>query len=700
MRSEAISLGTGRGRVGGVWRWAGVLLATFALTSVGYGTPLAAARSTATIRLTPTSGPAGTTVTIRGTVPGMTAAARKNSLPTVCIGGCVNGFTETDPPISWVGPDTFVIHLKIPRTALLTGRGVIVLRDAIYSIGVTCVKPDIRGCAGVTQAAAPFRITGHAQTTRCTGKNVCAEMHVNAKRVYPGEVVRVSGWAPLSPVIGQPFGYSFVLSRHGASGGGGGQIGRPTQSLSGNFTGSFRIPALLPGLGTVGGGRYTLSLQYQFSAISGSVPRSSRGIRMMAQETSDGAGRKISFVTMFAAPTPLDIRTPPTWKTLGHLRPEATHWSQALPFAGNPITPGDFAYCVPGGIEMTQDGGSRWRLIPTAGAARRSMTTGYPIAYSDSAPLANPTCQSVALDPAHQNTIYASFAAINRTYGSMPPVYDVLYETRDSGATWEPIPVPSGYTQGEFGGVVITPEGHGRAESVAAVFGHTANNVQQGPGLATVHPVSMVTTDGGTTWHAASLNCPALTPCVRFGAMEGGIDGMGTVNVQPLLRSGDGGATWETLAWPSGSALSVISSGQSELVWLGHNRVAYVDAASQYPLRISKDGGRTWSVVSLPLPPNISAKSLISTGATPYASLMMLPDGHLLASMQVQSPGVFARWWSLAPGATHWVADNAINATSSWGRLVVSGTELLWPHVVENGPTGLVLRGLSRAPMP
>ncbi len=680
----------------GIWaRVLPALAGVLVLTLGDAAGTLAASSGQPTITLSPASGPPGTTVTIRGTVPGMTAAGHTAPVFTVCLNGCVSGFTDQGTTIRWTGADTFVSHFTIPRIPVLTASGPLVPRDGVDQIGVTCVKPQIGGCLGVTQAHARFRVTHAPRPTRCGNGQSCGDIRLSASRLYPGQIVRISGCAPLTQLIGQPFPYTILLSRGRSTA----NVGQTRQDMNGNLTGSFRVPALASGLGQVTGGDYTVSLQYQFNQPAQPPAKRIPGMtfQLMGKRVPGKGGKKTvyGYELVNLAKRPFTVRALPAWSTLARLDVHSLTQSQALPFAvlAGRGTTSSFAYCVPGGIEISRDSGKSWALISTTTAAAASMQTAFPIAYSNQTPMPSPTCQSVSFDPSAPDTLYASFLAINRQYGSAPPFYRVLYETLNGGSTWTAVPGPKGYVEGDFGGIAVESAVYG--SPVVALYSHIIS--PQTGSLTRQHTVAIATTNGGRSWHQIVLSCPVQGPCVRFGALPGALPGMGTSTLQPLLRSTYHGRIWNALAWPSGYVYPQgLMAGLAEIAWLGGNDVAFVSPGSQFPLRISRNGGRSWQAIALPLPPD--SRSTVQYGSSPYGALMLLPDGHLLASLAQSSQSTTA-WYTLSPRATHWVRDAAITAPRFLTSLFVSGKRIFWPALNMNGqPSGS--SGLHSAPLP
>lgn len=678
------------------WGRLGVAVLLLALAGgVGLHPSPVRAASRPTLALVPDAGPPGTTVTLAGRVPAMTAAPPPYMGVTVCLGGCAGGFTETSVPVRWLGEGRFTARFTVPAVPVLTARGPLVLGDGPQRIGFTCIGPDIAGCAARTMAWATFTVRGSHETA-CTGAHACAALVATPSAARAGQRVDVTGFAPLSPVIGQPLGYELVLETARGSEVAA-QVGQVRQRLDGRIQGSFRMPALVPGLGPVPTGPARLTLQYQFDNVAAAPASLPAGVTILDRGKA-GPGRSFGYELLRLAPTPFTVDPLPAWAALGTLAPEATRWGMALPLAHRAGTAGDFAYCVPGGIRLTTDGGRTWSVIATQGAAVRSMSGGFPIAYGLKAPMPHATCQSLLWDPNDPRTLYASFLAIRRRYASAPPLYSVLYETRNLGRSWRSVPVPAGYSQGDFGGMRTVRRGQGRA--VEVVFGHRAAPSPRFPGESTVKATAELSADGGARWRVSGLSCPARGPCVRFGAMPGMLPGMGAADLEPLVTSSDGGKRWHALRWPAGDVMAQgLAPGGAELAWLGGNRLAFVDAASQYPLRVSSDGGRSWQAVALPPLPGGKASGAVTAGASPAQVLMLLPGGTLLAGTG-SGVGVAARWWVLSPGARRWVADRGITAPTLLGRLLVANGRLDWLEAAGGGLQGPTITGMGSAPLP
>ena len=374
--------------------------------------------------------------------------------------------------------------------------------------------------------------------------------------------------------------------------------------------------------------------------------------------------------TAAVSPTPFTVTAAPAWSALGAITPVwVQHGGFDQPIAGDPQDPRRVAYCAPDGIHYTPDGGATWTTIPMAGAAQAASRTAYPLMHSASQSGGGPpTCVAVTLDPDHPASFYATFAAYRQ---AAPPIYYVGYSTADDGRSWQAVPAAGGDDQGQFGGFQI----NGRAVQAlrAAPVRFSGLPADGSPAPAT--PTSLAaeqTDDGGRTWHAVALDCPGAGPCLRFGPLASGIGSCAMHGyLQPILVSGDGGRTWGEAGWPAGSNACT----DSELVSLSPSDVVLLAADAPYPLLLTRDGGRTWQALTLPAVPG-------SPDAAPsFSSLLMLPDGSLLAQAQGQ-----AGWYALPMGGRAWCALPSSGLPPARAAVRVIGDRLWW--LGASGPTG------------
>ena len=293
--------------------------------------------------------------------------------------------------------------------------------------------------------------------------------------------------------------------------------------------------------------------------------------------------------------------------------------------------------------------------MPTAGVASVAAATDFSIFDSGSPPA---TCSAVALDPDHPESLYAAFPTFKKNEGA-PPIFYVGYVTTDNGRTWSPVPAPSGFTLGQFGGFSVTDHG------VQAFFGG-APSIDV-PATSKTNSAVEQTTDGGRNWPPAQLSCPADGPCVRWGPLPSGIGSCAMHGYfQSIETSQDGGQTWTVPSWPSGAN----GCDSNELVGLGPSTVALLSGnpaiEGSYPLLISRDSGQTWAVIALPPLPGHGGEPL------PY-STHFLANGGLLAQSSGGGP-----WQLLLPGASNWCAVTDVSTGVEPDSVRAAADRLWW----------------------
>jgi hypothetical protein len=364
--------------------------------------------------------------------------------------------------------------------------------------------------------------------------------------------------------------------------------------------------------------------------------------------------------TPLVATTPFTVTGTPGWAGLPPLHPVSIQRTGMDPIGVDPNNPSRFAYCADGVIEITSNAGRNWSAISLAGVKAASAATNYPIPSPFAGPT-KPACDAVSLDAKNPGTIYAVFSTVPRNSGP-PPFNFVGYLSRNFGRTWQPVPVPSFSEMGLFGGF--------RADrsSVQALF-WKSETAMFSPDQNSF--IVQETMDGGRTWHAGSLRCPASGPCINLGPQDNGrCQAVG--EWQAVEISADQGRSWSSASWPN----RLTACSTSELVGLARGGVAALDGSGQYPLTLSTDGAMHSGAIALPRLPG-GAGDLGNFGWT----LQTLPDGRLL----VTGPA----WYLLGIGASQWCAVSGAPANqnvASPPTPIPIGDHLWWTDSSQNGP--------------
>ena len=620
-------------------------------SSSAFGT---AAASGAWLRLSPDSGPPGTLVTLTGYLPA--DAATPPSGPAaesgvVCWDGCAAGLNisptwhwtglATSPTVSAAVPPPAAVPLfkttfTVPAIPWLTAAGPHPLTPGAYAVGIRCAGRVAPGCIlRGPEASATFYLTGSGavQPLECAAGAACARLAVEPAAAALGTKVAVTGWAPLTSG-----GYHLVLSPGTIA------VADVSQDASGALTATFAVPDSVDDNQVIAPGPHTLSLEYTFG----------------------GGGQPSHTVTVSQAT--LTVKPASTWASLGMLHPLWVAASQPVDAAvvrGASAASGPVAVCARGtGIRWTADGGRTWTDVPTAAAVPVAAGTKYVFQLGSSAQVPASACASVLPDSRHPGSFYATFDLVAAACDCAPPYIAVGYVTTDQGAHWRPVPPPPGFTEGDFGGFQV------RGDAVQALFSNgELLRAGQAPHMAVVQ-----STDGGVTWTAAPLGCPASGPCVRLGARPSNISTCMAEIVRTLFSSSDGGSGWRALRTidecSGAGATDVAAVGPSALLLLRAELPASGGQAPLMAAQVSHDGGATWTVVAIPPLPEAAA----AYHGAGIRSATFLPDGAIAAP-----DGTALEL--LAPGAATWCPAAGVTLPRGAGGFTVAGGSYWWTTV-------------------
>ncbi len=166
------------------------------------------------LTLSPGSGGPGTVVTVTGR---LRRPLRRDDLhPNACWDGCQNGLPYGDVALHWVSARTFRARIVVPAAPWVEnapGR-VVTLRTGTYPVGIDCLRMD-KGCEAVTEGEASFHLRVARPVAWCRTPASCARLRVTPARAAPGQLVRVTGVAPLveGNMGATGSGYDTVLQR-------------------------------------------------------------------------------------------------------------------------------------------------------------------------------------------------------------------------------------------------------------------------------------------------------------------------------------------------------------------------------------------------------------------------------------------------------------------------------------------------------
>jgi hypothetical protein len=569
------------------------------------------------MRLIPDSGSPGDTVKIEGFLPDgpNSAQAEKDTNflhADVCWGACADGLVEIDQPVIWSKEEAgrFTSQLLVPPIPWVTSQGAQPLTAGDYSVSMQCLGPGLEGCAlQPGQPSAIFHLQG-SSSTRCQAGAPCTEIILTPGQASPGETVKVSGWAPLDRLFsGQPSDYSLAVqlpeTREIIP------IEQLKQTLSGELSGSFQVPASLPGIGLLKTNQLDLVL---------TVYRTVSADQMQ---------------TIVLASSPLMLSSPTAWSNLNLSTPIIVQYSADLlnsQLAQDIAHPQRMAYCLPGAIQVTADGGNSWRSIPISGVIKALEGTKYTFGTNGTV---QPTCLSISLDSNHPESFFAVFPTQYTEFGAPPIIFMGFYSV-DNGNSWQLAPAPSMDLVEAFGSYTT-----GKKGLIQALYG---SNPQSGAPEVAPQVFIQQTEDGGKTWAIGEMIC-SDSPCLSWGPAPSMIPGMGSPLPQWVYASSNEGQTWHSSATP----VELRMPGPNQLVTFKDKFVLLISGSGDYPIRQSTDAGATWQTISLP-----PLADEAFTGQ--YPALQVLPDSSLIGMLPSSS-----QWAILPPHGSAWCTLTGVN---------------------------------------
>jgi len=551
--------------------------------------------SGAYIRLSPTSGPPGTLVTVLGYVPRVrprqptSQTTRLASAGTLYFGGTQRGLSisASADEVRWSRrhPGQFAITFQVPLTAWLSPDGVEPLKVGRYRVVAECFRPHPGSCSHHSQATALFRLTAGAPVS---SSRPAAHLILSPSQAEAGETVHVTGWAPLTPINHYPAGYAVMW----AAGGDFAQVGTVTETSRGELSGSFRVPAAgSPTPSRPGPAR--VALLYTFGA--GSQPRSFQ-----------------------VASARLTVAPSPAWSSLVWGLPIGLSSNQsAFTVAGTRML---LRTATPGTLWATSAHG--WVPVTENGAAAEAQQAGLPLDPATD----GPNVQSALAVANFPDSYFITLDTYDLAAGGPPPVYYTPFYTDDAGTTWHLLNPPAGFTLKDFAGF------------------HTAAALVWADWATGGRVVSEVANDGGADWQNASMPCPPAGPCLVLGASAALDPGMGIDISQPIWhRSAVSPYSWTTVHRTTYLGQTI------QLALYSQDRALVIDRDANAPVQYTVNGGTSWADVSLPAPVRGTV------GAGTFQSLRLLSNGALLAN--VAGPNGQSRgWMELAQGSATWHA--------------------------------------------
>lgn len=435
------------GALSGCWLVGPRAPGTYHVALAGYVGQYLGGRATGSpvaVTLSPSSARPGSVVVVHGRllVPEPERAAPQTA--DVCVDGC-DGLVEDGVSLHWLaggGPHEavpagdvarFTARAELPDAPFFVDGHLHSLVSGLYPVGVACVGeagPATAGCGlHPAQGSALVHLVV-AHPVLCPPRGSCAHLELSPPDAPPGTAVRVRGVAPVSQIIGQPFGYTLAVARtlavraRAPAGSGGAVQLAPT---------AFRVEAPSP-----------------WSDLPATRP-------LASQVAGPEPG-----------PTSLDVSDPGLVATCAPGAIRLVSVATGAVVGTVPTRPVDAVH-FGGGVAL-------W---PSPAASAGSDAT------------APRSCVDVLVDPGRTGAVFAAFDAAGPA--GAPPVGEVGAVTTDGGAVWRAVPAPRGSSVQLLSGFSVGASGAVDAAFVPAGERTTAPEVVEASadGGAHWHPVPL-----------------------------------------------------------------------------------------------------------------------------------------------------------------------------------------------------------------
>ncbi|NNN19186.1 MAG: hypothetical protein HKL84_04960, partial [Acidimicrobiaceae bacterium] len=243
------------------------------------------------LRLSPPSGVPGTVLTVTGELKA--PLQKKIGLAQLCWDGCKAGLHYQGVSLAWVNPTQFTASIVVPAAPWLESgtRTVKALATGDYKVSIECITNN-KGCGlGSSEGSATFHLkVATGSVTWCPTLSGCARLTASPSASFPGDIVKLAGYAPLISIIGSdtPTQFELKVSR-----------GEPPPD------------------------------QLTFSPTSNGAP-----------EIIIGHARLL-------------VQSPPPMSAIGKIKPSVVDFSGPSPITENPANPGQIVWCSQGNIGIS-----------------------------------------------------------------------------------------------------------------------------------------------------------------------------------------------------------------------------------------------------------------------------------------------------------------------------------------------------------
>ena len=495
------------------------------------------------ISLSPTAGLPGTVVTVTGSVA-KAPDTRPPAAPVadVCWDGCAHGLTESQP-ITWNGAH-FTTSLIVPAVTWLATSGPRPPKSGTFPITLQCLQAPpgpAFGCGGYDEVSEPFTLVAPSPG-RCNAGQSCGELSLSVSSARPGSIIQVSGWAPLTEVIGQPYGYALTIAPRSAP--------FPPEVVPNGGDATFNFSPT----------PFTVDAAVSWASVQSAVPNriQTAGLdRVSADEgnpahlaycdpsgivTSRNSGSSWAIVPIHGVDALAERAGYPLWSQLTKcvgpvLDPRSSEsvYAAFVTNEANSSPPPEYE----SGYE-TLDGGRTWRAIPVPVGTGVGNFGGLTVVG---------------------NAVEAFFFGTYHDGDRFPPLGYIAEITRDGGRTWS-------------AGRQLCP-----ASGACVTFGAAA--LRNCAGVGSSQPV-VTSPDEGVTWSATSpVSMVSICDPASLAGLSDGSELLLGGGEYSALLSADGGRTWQSVnlpALPWGAAENGLARSFPGLTALDNGRLlAWID---------------------------------------------------------------------------------------------------------------------------
>ncbi len=344
------------------------------------------------LSVSPKSGKPGTKVVVTAVLSA--PLSRELAHGNLCWDSCRRGLEYSGVNLKWTSPTTFETTMVVPGAPWITVDPVRIspLISGSYPISIQCLGVT-KGCGlGGSEGSTSFHLSvPKGSTPWCGTLSNCAFLSTSPGAALPGDVVKVTGYAPLLSVIGSDHPFVFQLK------------------------------------------------------VNPGAPAGSE----VKIETKSNAKRSIkgSITNLYFGHAQLKVQPPPTFASLGKITPTALLTGGLSQVASDPTNPGQIDWCSHGVIKVMGTSGTK--TISTAPVGELLKQLGFGLTGTPGSPA---NCTAVASNGTGvtPKVVVAAFSVAPQKYA--PPVADVALMTKNKGVTWQPVPVPKGASMDGFGG--------------------------------------------------------------------------------------------------------------------------------------------------------------------------------------------------------------------------------------------------------